>query len=99
MSRRGPTCGLLREHDLGLGREVLAREDHLLAPVHQAAVDVLSLHHGQLVGGSLGCGQKTRSRREDTPARLSDFTVTSWGMLCPPFHLLSRLNVEPPSPL
>lgn len=56
---KGPlTCGLLCEHDFGLGREVLSRENHLLAPVDQAAVDILSLHHGQLVGGSLGCGQE-----------------------------------------
>lgn len=48
------TCGLLREHDFGLGREVLSRKDHLLAPVDQAAVDVLSFHHGQLVGRPLG---------------------------------------------
>lgn len=55
------TCGLLGEHDFGLGREVLSRENHLLAAVHQAAVGVLSLHHGQLVGGPLGCGrEKTR---------------------------------------
>lgn len=48
------TCGLLSEHDFGLGREVLSGENHLLTPVNQAAVDVLSLHHGQLVGRPLG---------------------------------------------
>lgn len=58
---QGPlTCGLLCEHDFGLGGEVLSRENHLLAPVDQAAVDILSLHHGQLVGGSLGCGQEDK---------------------------------------
>ena len=57
----GPlTCGLLGKHDFGLGREVLSRENHLLAPIDQAAVDVLSFHHGQLMGGSLGCGREKK---------------------------------------
>lgn len=51
--RKPLTCSLLHEHNLGLRCEVLAREDHLLAPVDQAAVHVLSLHHGQLVGRAL----------------------------------------------
>lgn len=52
-ARQPLTCGLLHEHNLGLGSEVLAGENHLLAPVHQAAVHVLSLYHGQLVGRAL----------------------------------------------
>ena len=55
------TCGLLGEHDFGLSREVLSRENHLLAAVHQAAVDVLPFHHGQLVGGPLGCGREKKT--------------------------------------
>lgn len=56
--RNPPTCGLLSKHDFGLRRKVLAREDHLLAAVDQAAVRVLSFNHGQLVSRSLGCRQK-----------------------------------------
>lgn len=48
------TCSLLHEHNLGVSCEVLARENHLLASVDQAAVHVLSLHHRQLVGRALG---------------------------------------------
>lgn len=51
--RKSLTCRFLHEHNLGLSCEVLASEDHLLAPVDQAAVHVLSLHHGQLVGRAL----------------------------------------------
>ena len=85
------TCGLLGELDLGLGREVLSREKHLLAAVHQAAVGVLSLHHGQLVGGPLGCGREKKTRCDDGRRPLGTVPRShGHGALCPPLSLPTR---------
>lgn len=53
--------GFLHKDDLGVGAEVLSRQNHLLTSQDRTAVHVLFIHHGQLMGGTLGCEMEERT--------------------------------------
>ena len=75
------TLGLLHKDDLRVRAEVLTGQDHLLAPQHRAALHVLLLHHGQLVGRALGWGSNRAYRASHTPQTLTDrqpFWITEY---------------------
>lgn len=48
------TLGLLHEHHLGVRQEVVAREEHSLAPCGRVTLQTLLLDQGQLLGRTLG---------------------------------------------
>lgn len=93
------TCGLLGEHDFGLGREVLSRKNHLLAAVHQAAGRCLAFPPWAARGRTAGLWEREKEllvRYDDgkdthsEPSR--DFT--GHNALCPPLSLVTA-NAEP----
>lgn len=59
------TMGFLHKDDLGVGAEVLSRQNHLLTSQDRTAVHVLFIHHGQLMGGTLGCEMEERTWHYD----------------------------------